>query len=290
MSDYEHRYIDFGGIRSHYLEAGTGDTIVLLHSGEFGASAELCWERVIGALAERYHVVAPDWLGFGETDKIYDFVSGSARRLKHMTMLVEHIGVRRALFVGNSMGGTALGRVAAAGEPKWPLAGVALISGGGYAPDNEARRSTLDYDGSPDGMRQIMRVLFHDPTWALRDEYIERRVTASRAPGGWEVISAARFKAPWVPARSQFGQADNTPYEQISVPTLVIAGANDKLREPGYAHGLADRIPDCRLEVYENCGHMPNLEQPERVVADLLAFAETLVLEPVVARVAIAER
>lgn len=280
VSDFEHRYVELGGIRSHYLEASTGGTIVLLHSGEFGASAEVCWERVIGPLAQRHHVIAPDWLGFGESDRIYDFSSGSGRRLKHMTLLLEYLGVGQALFVGNSMGGTALARVAAVGEPRWPMAGVALISGGGYAPDNEARRATLSYDGSHEGMRQIMRVLFHDPTWALRDEYIERRVALSRQPGAWEVVSAARFKAPWVPPRSQFGQPDTNPYEQISVPALVIAGARDKLREPGYADELGARIPDCQVEVYEGCGHMPNIERPERVISDLLAFAARLDLEP----------
>jgi 2-hydroxymuconate-semialdehyde hydrolase len=278
VSEYRHQLVDVGGIRSHYLEAGAGSTIVLLHSGEYGASAELCWERVIGPLGEHHHVIAPDWLGFGESDRIYDFGSGSGRRLAHMTTLLETLGVNDALFVGNSMGGTALARVAASGEPSWPMSGIALISGGGYAPDNAARRATLDYDGTPEGMRRIMRVLFHDPTWALREEYIERRVAASRAPGAWEVVSAARFKAPWIPARSQFGQPDTTPYEQISVPALVIAGAEDCLREPGYAGELAARIPDCRLAVYDECGHMPNLEHPERVVADLLGFARTLEL------------
>jgi 2-hydroxymuconate-semialdehyde hydrolase len=276
VSKIHHRFVDLGGIRSHYLEAGSGQNIVLLHSGEYGASAELCWERVITPLAERYHVIAPDWLGFGDTDKLYDFVSGQARRQKHMTLLLERIGVRRALFVGNSMGGTALARVAAAGDPPWPMVGVGLVSGGGYAPDNESRRATLDYDGSADAMRRIMEVLFHDPTWALRDDYILRRVEASRAPGAWEVIAAARFKPPWIPERNQFGQPDKTAYERISVPTLVMAGEDDCLREPGYAHELAARIPDSRLKVYASCGHMPNLEQPDRVVEDLMAFAAEL--------------
>src|ERR1700748_3552802 len=95
---YTHRYVELGGIRSHYLQAGpsTGETIVLLHSGEFGAGAELCWERVIGALGRHYRVIAPDWLGFGESDRIYDFAGGAARRLKHMSLVLEHLGVEQA--------------------------------------------------------------------------------------------------------------------------------------------------------------------------------------------------
>jgi pimeloyl-ACP methyl ester carboxylesterase len=45
---------------------------VLLHFGEFGGSAELCWEFNIGPLAGDFRVIAPDWLGFGGTDKLRD--------------------------------------------------------------------------------------------------------------------------------------------------------------------------------------------------------------------------
>ncbi len=50
------------GLVTSYLEAGEGDPVVLLHGGEFGASAELGWERNIAALAARYRVLAPDQL------------------------------------------------------------------------------------------------------------------------------------------------------------------------------------------------------------------------------------
>ena len=83
MPAFESRYILVEGIRTHYLEAGDTDapTVAMLHSGEFGGSAETSWEFNISALAEHYHVIAPDWLGFGRTDKVYDFSDARAAGL-----------------------------------------------------------------------------------------------------------------------------------------------------------------------------------------------------------------
>src|SRR5690606_30152672 len=82
------RYIVVDDIRTHYLEAGEGPPVVLLHSGEFGGAAELSWEFTIPALAAHYRVIAPDWLGFGRTDKVHDFTQGQARRLRHMRRFI----------------------------------------------------------------------------------------------------------------------------------------------------------------------------------------------------------
>ena len=69
-----------------------------------------------------------------------------------------------------------------------------------------------------------------------------------------------------------FGIPDNTVYENVEVPVLIIAGANDPLREPGYSNGLAERIPDNEHHVYENCGHCPNIEFADRFNAHAIDF------------------
>ena len=48
MADYQRRSIYVGDIKSHFLEAGSGPDLVLLHGGEYGASAEITWRRNIG--------------------------------------------------------------------------------------------------------------------------------------------------------------------------------------------------------------------------------------------------
>ena len=72
----------------------------------------------------------------------------------------------------------------------------------------------------------------------------------------------------------EWGNADTTRYEDINVPTLLIAGADDPLRLPGYADEVAARLPDGELLVYPECGHVPNIEHPERFRDDLLSFLD----------------
>ena len=256
------RYADVGGIRTHYLDSGDGPPVVLLHSGEFGGSAELCWEFNIGSLARDFRVIAPDWLGFGETDKLRDFVSGSDRMIRHMSAFLNVMAIEKADFVGASMGATMLLREAARPGCRFPIRRLVVSSGGGFVPDNEDRRRLLDYDGTPDAMRALLRANFHAPSWAEDDAYVKRRVEASLAPGAWEAVAAARLKPPTMPPRPNFGQPDTVEYERIGYPTLALAGAQDKLRLPGY-HQALTRIPGSRVVVIEDAGHLLNIEKAD---------------------------
>ena len=113
------RFIEVGGIRTHYLEAGDGHPLILLHSGEFGASAEVSWEFSIGPLSKHFRVIAPDWLGFGQSAKIFSFDGMAGFRIQTISAVLRAIGIETAHFVGNSMGGGQLAR--AAGDGAVPL-------------------------------------------------------------------------------------------------------------------------------------------------------------------------
>lgn len=268
------RFVDVLGVRTHYLEAGDGPPLVLLHSGEFGASASLTWEHNLAAFAEHFRVIAPDWLGYGQTDKLRDFGGSNAERmLRHMVDFLRVIAVDEADFAGCSMGGTMLVREAASGACRLPIRRMVLCSAGGFVPDNEHRRAMLGYDGTPEAMRRILQATFHDARWWSDEEYLARRVAASLEPGAWEWIQATRLKAPNIPPRSSFGQEDTLAYENVAAPTLVVAGTEDKLRLPGYYEPMRERIPEVEVVVLEEVGHLLNIERPEafnRVVVDFL--------------------
>jgi pimeloyl-ACP methyl ester carboxylesterase len=265
-------YVSVDGIRTHYLEAGQGRSVVLLHSGEFGGCAEISWECVLPALAARYHVIAPDWLGFGRTDKLHDFEQGHERRLRHLQRFLAVMAVSDAHFAGNSMGGSLFARGLAADPKGFPARSLALVSAGGFSPDNEHRRALLAYDCTREAMRAVVRAMFHDPRWADDDAIIERRYQMSMLPGAWECTAAPRFKNPATEQRERFGQPDATPYENIAVPVLIVAGGNDKLRQPGYAQELTAKFRNAELHVLENCGHCPNIERADETNRLLLNF------------------
>jgi pimeloyl-ACP methyl ester carboxylesterase len=270
--EFQRRTVLVDGLVTGYLEAGRGEPVVLLHGGEFGASAELGWEHTIGPLAARHRVLAPDMLGYGDSAKVLDFVDGRGMRIRHVARFCELMGVERAHFVGNSMGAINLLTDTTSQDPVLPVRSLTLICGGGEIQRNEHADALYDYDASFDGMRRIVSALFFDPDYASDDQYVRRRYESSTEPGAWEAIAAARFRRPG--AAPPAGPSTTRAYERITVPALVIEGAGDKLLPPGWAADIAGRISHSRSAVIDGAGHCPQLERPDVVNALLLEFLE----------------
>jgi pimeloyl-ACP methyl ester carboxylesterase len=275
MKGIRSRYINVDGVRTHYLEGGEGPTVVFMHSGEFGGCAELSWEFNLEAFAKHFRVVAPDWLGFGRTDKVFDFANGRDRVFAHMRRFIEVMDIGHADFVGNSMGGSNLIRIAAARPVIFPIRSLVLASGGGFAPATDARQQLLDYDGSPKAMRALLDGLFYNKKkWVDNPAYIRKRQKFALIPGTWECTAAVRFRRPYPKKKAggQFGNPDATPYEQVAVPLLLIAGKQDRLRQPGYARVLGKRIPGAKVKVYDKAAHCPHIEHAPRFNREAIAF------------------
>ena len=260
MPAIKREFVDVEGMRTHVLEAGEGFPLVLLHSGEFGGCAELSWELNISALAERFHVIAPDWLGFGESAKIFSFDDMVGLRIRHISALLNTLGISRAHFIGNSMGGGVLARVAAMDEPVWPIERMILASSGGFAPVNETRALLNSYDGTREHMKRILQATILVSPLRNDEAYLDRRHRLSLIPGAWECTAAARFRRPGVKTREK----EETNYSAIKRPTLIVAGGKDPLREPGYAQLLQAEIAGSELVVFEEAAHFPHIDFPER--------------------------
>ena len=266
------------GLATSYLEAGEGDPVVLLHGGEFGASAELGWERTIPALAAHYRVLAPDQLGFGQSAKVIDFVNSRAMRIRHVARFCAVLGIASAHFAGNSMGAINLLTDATSDAPLLPIRSLVIICGGGEILQNQHFQALQEYDATLPAMRRIVEALFHDARYPADDDYVRRRHESSIAPGAWEAVAAARFRRPDAAAPSTPTTARR--YERILVPTLVVEGGDDKLLPSGWAEQIAKQIEGGRSAVVDGAGHCPQIEQASTVNELLLTFLRELGAPP----------
>ncbi|MGY1667313.1 alpha/beta fold hydrolase [Geodermatophilus sp. SYSU D00696] len=264
------------GLATHHLEAGPpdGPTVLLLHGGAWGECARTTWTRTAADLADRgLRVLAPDWLGFGESAKVRDFEDLAGRMLTHLAAWLRSVGAGEVDAVGLSMGGSHLLRALTAG-PALPVRRLVLVSAGGPPIDRSTGARLMSYDGTPASMREQVRLAVADPRWADDEAYVAARQAEATRPGAYEWFASLAVRAPWAPPPP----GDTVPYERIGVPTLVLAGARDPLKPAGFAEAVAARIPGARLHLFPEAGHLPPLEAAEEfsaVLGDFLAPTPT---------------
>ena len=259
-------YVQWGEIYTHYLETKPSSvsndltTILLVHSGEFGARSEFSWRYNIAELGRHFRVVAPDMVGFGRTDLVHSFTDTLGFRAGHLRRFLETLGIGPVHLVGNSFGGGLVLQMAAKEELGFEVRSVIVVSGGGTAPDNDARKVLNGYDGKREEMREILKVLFYDQRWWI-DDLVEERWQASREPGVWEACAVARL-APKGEVRG-FRPSTRPDYGKIRCPVFIIGGADDLLRLPSYVNELQKEIPGSQARLFERSRHCSHIEHSE---------------------------
>ena len=255
------------GFKLHYLEAGRGAPVVLLH-GLGGDGSR--WGPNIEPLAKDFHVFALDQIGFGESDKpLANYHTGMLAEF--LVGFLKAAGISKASLVGNSMGaGVAL--YTAVHYPDM-VDRIVLADGGGYRsaagavpppPTPEAqRRRQLQNSVTRDETREFFRILFHDKslvTEKMVDEQLTLRLRAA-------------FTITKMQEAGERGSLSEQEVRAVKAPTLVVWGKYDELANPAGADRLEKAIPGARKVIIDNCGHMPQLERADefnRLVRDFL--------------------
>ena len=260
----------FDGLAVDYFDDGAGEqAVVFVHGFPFRASM---WEPQIPvALEAGWRVVAPDLPGFGRSDVPADRSAYSIDGYADLVAgLVGELGLGPVVLVGLSMGGY----IALAVARRHPevLAGLVLADTRAD-PDTPAGRQTRsdqqalveergDVTPLVDGL--LIRILAeagprHAEVGALLGDMMR-----STAPAGWigalEAMKQRRDQTALLPS--------------ISVPTLVVVGEADALAPVDVAEAMAKAIPNARLEIVPDAGHVANLENPDvfnRVFSEFLS-------------------
>jgi 2-hydroxymuconate-semialdehyde hydrolase len=271
MPAYHHRTVRVDDIKTHFLEAGSGPDLVLLHGGEYGASAEITWKHNIESLAQQFHIVAPDVLGWGETDKIYSFSDPAGYRIGHMKRLLNTIGVGNAYFVGNSAGGGLILRASVLDPAPFQIRKMVTICGNASVFKTQSQAELENYTPSLENMKNIVALLYHDPKWQT-EENIRARYESSVIPGAWEALSAARLRSPSHQARSS-SEEFVKKLSQLRVPLLIMSCEHDPLNQTDWDVNFQKIVPGSRVHRFKHSAHEPQIEETEefnRVLTEFL--------------------
>lgn len=271
MTSYQHRTIVAGDIKTHFLEAGSGPDLVLLHGGEYGASAEITWRANIDALAAKFHVVAPDILGWGHTDKVYSFSDPAGLRIRHLQRFLETLGIGSAFFVGNSAGGGLILRAAVRNPAPLQIHKMVTICGNASVFKTTSQADLENYTPSLENMKKIVALLYHDAKWQSEDN-IRERYECSIIPGAWETLSAARLRSPAHQVRSTTDEFIKQ-LSRLAIPLLIMSCEHDPLNQPDWDVNFQKIVPGSKVHRFRHSAHEPQIEETKefnRVLTDFL--------------------
>lgn len=255
MSDYASKYVDVNGLKTHYIEAGSGAPVILVHGGGAGADGYGNWRGTIPRLASEFRVIAVDMLGFGRTAKPDGgFVYSQAARNTHLRGFIEALGLKRVSLVGNSMGGaTSMG--VAVERPELVEKLVLMGSAGLTTVISDGLKPVIHYDFTREGMVALIKALTNDG-FQIDDALVGYRHTASIEPDARRAYGSAMQ---WIREQGGLHYAEDF-IRRVRTPTLVVNGKQDKVVPLPVALRFLDLIPRSWGYIIPDCGHWAMIE------------------------------
>jgi 2-hydroxy-6-oxonona-2,4-dienedioate hydrolase len=262
------KQVEVFGQKIHYLEAGAGPNVILLH-GLGGDSTN--WIATTSALSTKFHVWVPDQIGFGASDKpmipyrvgtLVDFLEGFCKKA----------GIDKATVVGNSLGGwTAMAFTLAHPERVEKLV---LVDSAGYS---------FEKSGTPKPTKQTLQGL--NPSTIEGSKGVLGIIFANKSfatQANAEALFTAHLKKNDGYTIDQFIESIlrgedflDGKLGGIKAPTLVLWGRGDMLTPLASGQMFAKDIPGAQIAIFDNCGHVPQMECAGPFNLALLRFLQT---------------
>jgi len=235
------KFVEAGGLRVHYLEAGAGTPLILLHGGL--ATAEASWREPLPGLAEAYHVLAPDSRGHGRTGNPAPSLS-YAQMADDVAAFIDALGLERPLIAGYSDGG----QIALEFGLRHPGKARALVLGGTVDRLHPTSRDGLMSWGIR-GPGDIDHAAMEN-AWGDFYRSLPKLHGPGQAPDHWRAL-LDQISALWI------GVPTYTAAQLATVgePALVICGDRDELGATEAAPGLLAGLPRGELGVVPDAGH-----------------------------------
>lgn len=256
------------GLHYAYLEGGQGEPLMLLHG--FGGNKDT-FTRVSRFLVKRYRVIIPDIIGFGESAHPSQADYSPPAQIERLRELSQALNLKNLHLGGNSMGG----QIALLYAALYPTEVNSL-----WLLSPAVARSSFKSD--------VLKVI----TESGRNSLIARNVKEFQ-----EVMALGMSKPPFIPkpmlevlAQERIQNAaleerifqkiiDHSVEDQIrgmETPTLIVFGNQDRIISIETADVLSKLLPNSKVVVVQNAGHVPMFEQPRQCANDYVSFRESM--------------
>lgn len=250
-----------GSVKTAYLSAGSGQPLICLHGAGAGA---VTWYPSIGAMSKRFHVIAPDIVGYGESDK----PNSSYDRPFFSNWLKEFLlalNISKAHVAGLSQGG-AIALQFVLDNPEM-VDKLILVDAGalGAKPSFFAFLGMLWLNSFPSSLanRFYSRYILFNPD--NRDPFHgQYSIEVIKSEGGQHAFRQGKGAA--------VSAIPDESLRQIQKDTLIVWGENDQLFTIEHGEAAAKIIPKSKLFRIQEAGHLPLMDQPEIFNEGVLGF------------------
>jgi pimeloyl-ACP methyl ester carboxylesterase len=257
MTDVRHSLEAIAGCSVSVRRGGAGQPLLYLH----GARGAGRWLPFMEALSQNFEVIVPEHPGFGqsETPNWLDNIGDLAY---FYLDFIEGLGLDQVHLVGTSLGGWIAAELAVRNQSS--LRSLTLVAAAGIHVQGVQKGDIFLWSAE-----ELARNLFYDQKLAeamLQEQAnqeeldIQLRNRLTTAKLSWQPRLYDVHLAKWL--------------HRITLPTLILWGAEDKLIPLQYGPAFRDLIPNARLEILPNCGHLPQVEKTTDFVDRVTRFLQ----------------
>ena len=245
-----------------YEEHGSGTPVILVHGFPLNRSI---WYPIVPKLAEKAHLVLPDLRGHGQSP-VPEGVYSMRLMAEDVRALMDGLQIEKAVLAGHSMGGYVILAFARAYPQR--VAGMALIATQAAAdsPERRASRQQMIDDVRRKGIKAVAEAMA--PVLTCQPELVDslRKMIMGMNPKG--AIGSLKGMAERPNAKEWLST--------ITVPSVVIAGTEDKLLPLERPKVMTQLLGRAWLNEVNAAGHLPMMEQPEAVSTAILQLINSL--------------
>lgn len=266
------QFLELDGMSVHYrINGDTGETVVLLHGT---ASSLHTWEGWTEELSKTYRVVSFDMPGFGITGPEPNNDYTRERYVKFIDDVLKKLNIDSCYMAGNSFGGYMTWSYAVKHPEK--VKKIAILNSSGYPRGDQPTPISFQMQ-KMDWLRPVITTI--TPTSLVRKSvevvyYDDSKITDELVTRYNELLLREGNRGGLMGKTQQITYDYTEEIKQVQCPTLIMWGDTDMLVNIDAAPKFHRDIPNSELLIYENMGHVPMEEIPEKSVADFIGFLQ----------------